>query len=837
MTNKMIKDNNKNLELLKDDLKDLNKEIKNQQKIFENNLSKKETLEDICNTIINNIKNSNLTNSINNDYYIEITLEDIKNNNKNLYINKVFEAFNFINNYNNTNYLNYIRMIIEEAYSDFYTYLNNNKVYNNNNLINNFFIGISSKFFSHINCKTSEKAVDLLLKFILKINIITEIIHGVIHFLEHEYKDRKNEINEKLAEIEKKLESLQHQKDELITLKNNITEKLNILSNNKKTPFCEKTICQKRLNRKDLILNNISSTVHFSTECIKKSNSNSHEKTKVNTCTNNAFNKSNNNDDIKQRKILYRNMIKFFNKNNKNGETSVHHSNRISISKIYLKGKSGQSSNEKNRKKKQIINGCKNINLNYKKIDWTQKKENLNKNIVANGINSDTRERERNNFYFNIKELSNLHHYTENNINNNEIKVNQLNNKYSFDKNIDNGKSMHNCDKEKTNETERILEIDTYKSKNINYINNINNININNIDNTVINEHLKPIYKNKKYKSPKTFSLYDISIEKQSISIKKDKNLLSKYLSKNNNYDKNKCEQKTNKKSKNLVHRMKNKNKVLNDELISDKKNKNNTFEKSERKISITQNNFIKNNIDESFCFYRLLENDSKLFNPLNNELNINKLGYCEGFISIDNCSDCIIIASKKNNYTINYENTVKYQMDNNMNTNNENNIIIHLKDIKKVYLNNIMKNIIKIHNIFLKHNFYNNQGNDNDISKKRFSNINKLLNIREIMYIKDMEQSEKIKAGLCNFFSFVLECNNNQKIECILINFYQFNAWLEYLENTAQNNIKSKKDLVNGNSSFTQNGNNVIRSKELCPKIENDRINKNLIKTKKIQK
>ena len=214
MTNKMIKDNNKNLELLKDDLKDLNKEKKNQQKIFENNLSKKETLEDICNTIINNIKNSNLTNSINDDYYIEITLEDIKNNNKNLYINKVFEAFNFINNYNNTKYLNYIRMIIEEAYSDFYSYLNNNKVYDINNIINNFFIGISSKFSSQINCRTSKKAVDLLLKFILKINVITEIIHGVIHFLEHEYKDRKNEIKEKLAEIEKKLESLQHQKDE-----------------------------------------------------------------------------------------------------------------------------------------------------------------------------------------------------------------------------------------------------------------------------------------------------------------------------------------------------------------------------------------------------------------------------------------------------------------------------------------------------------------------------------------------------------------------------------------------------------------------------------------------
>jgi hypothetical protein len=89
MINKMIKDNNKNLELLMEELKDLNKQKKIQQKIFENNLSKKETLEDICNTIINNIKNNNLTN-INDDYYIEITIDDIKKNNKILYINKSF---------------------------------------------------------------------------------------------------------------------------------------------------------------------------------------------------------------------------------------------------------------------------------------------------------------------------------------------------------------------------------------------------------------------------------------------------------------------------------------------------------------------------------------------------------------------------------------------------------------------------------------------------------------------------------------------------------------------------------------------------------------------------
>jgi hypothetical protein len=279
---------------------------------------------------------------------------------------------------------------------------------------------------------------------------------------------------------------------------------------------------------------------------------------------------------------------------------------------------------------------------------------------------------------------------------------------------------------------------------------------------------------------------------------------------------------------------MQNKTKALNDELINNKKFKNNTFQKKEKKTSNNQINYIKNYIDESFCFYKLLDNNSKLFNPLNNEQNLNKQGYNEGFISIDNISNCIKITSKKRNYTNNYDNIIEYQTENNANKNNENIINIQLKDIIKVYLNNLMKNIIKIHNIFLKYNVYNNPGNYNDISTKRFSNINELLNIREIMNIKDMEQSEKIKAGLCNFFSFNLEFSNNKVIECILINYYQFNAWLEYLDIIVKNNIKSKKILANGNNSFTQNGNNIIKSKEFNLKLESNRINKNIKKGKK---
>ena len=820
MINKMIKDNNKNLELLMEELKDLNKKKKIQQKIFENNLSQKETLEDICNTIINNIKNNNLTN-INDDYYIEITIDDIKNNNKILYINKVFEVFNFINNYNDTKYLNYIRKIIDEAFSDFYSYINSNIIYNINNSINNLFIELSSKIISQIKYKTTEKAINLLLKFLLKINIINEIIHEVIHYLEHEYKDRKNDINDKIAEIEKKLESLQTQKNELISLKNNINEKINIISN-KKTPFCEKTIYQKRLNRKELMLKNISTTIHFSTECIKKSNSNSIDKSNANTLTNNTFN-NNKEDDIKQREILYRNMINFFSLKNKTNESSAHHSNRISIGKLHLKGKTGQCSNEKNKNKMKKNSYTKN-NICFKKIDWTQKKDTINKNKVANGINNNIKER---NFNFNIKEFSKFHHLTENNINNNLIKINQLNNRYNINK--DNGKSINYDDKENINKTERIKVIDLNKSS---------NMKANSIDNNIIDESLKLIYKKEKYKLAKQISLYDINNKKQnnSISKKKNKNALSKYLSKNVTKDKNNCEQKIKKKkiNKYIIYRMQNKTKALNDELRNNKKFKINTLEKKDKKTSNNQINYIKNYIDESFCFYKLLGDNSKLFNPLNNEQNLNKQGYCEGFISIDNISNCIKFTSKKRNNTINYDNIIKIQSENNTNKNNENIINIQLKDIIKVHLINLMKNIIKIHNIFLKYNVYNNPGNYNDISTKRFSNINELLNIREIMNIKDMEQSEKIKAGLCNFFSFILEFNNNNKIECILINYYQFNAWLEYLDIIVKNNVESKKILVNGNNSFTQNGNNLIKSKEFYLKLESNRTNKNIKKKKK---
>ena len=198
MINKMFKDNKNNIDNLMKKLEELNTTKNNKQKLLENNLSKKETLDEMCKTILNNIKNNNTSNIINENYNIEITLEEIKINNKDTFINRVFNAFNYINNYHDTRYFNYISITINQAYMDLFSYIKDNKAYNINNLIKHFFYIISIRIVNQIMNKTNEKYINILLHFLLKINIISENIDKVIHYLEHDYNDQKIEIIKKI---------------------------------------------------------------------------------------------------------------------------------------------------------------------------------------------------------------------------------------------------------------------------------------------------------------------------------------------------------------------------------------------------------------------------------------------------------------------------------------------------------------------------------------------------------------------------------------------------------------------------------------------------------------
>ena len=68
-----------------------------------------------------------------------------------------------------------------------------------------------------------------------------------------------------------------------------------------------------------------------------------------------------------------------------------------------------------------------------------------------------------------------------------------------------------------------------------------------------------------------------------------------------------------------------------------------------------------------------------------------------------------------------------------------------------------------------------------------------------------NMEQNEKIKAALCNFFAFTIIFGNYKinKVECIFINFDLFNIWNKCLEIIAENNNKSKNSLISHREIF----------------------------------
>ena len=222
-------------------------------------------------------------------------------------------------------------------------------------------------------------------------------------------------------------------------------------------------------------------------------------------------------------------------------------------------------------------------------------------------------------------------------------------------------------------------------------------------------------------------------------------------------------------------------------------------------------------NQKETFCYFKIFEEDTKnknRFNPLENcSINPENIGYCEGYISIDNISNYIKILPKKSsnpkynnknnvsgteimsNYNININNFIKkdkikygYNLYNKI---KDSNLNIKLKDIYEIEVTNTMNNIIKIHNIFLKYNSIQ-KNNINDIKDL---NLNKFIYMREMQEI-NIPQNEKIKSILCNYFSFSFvfeKYNQLTDIELIFINFEQYNLWNSFIKSLVSINNKNK--------------------------------------------
>ena len=156
-------------------------------------------------------------------------------------------------------------------------------------------------------------------------------------------------------------------------------------------------------------------------------------------------------------------------------------------------------------------------------------------------------------------------------------------------------------------------------------------------------------------------------------------------------------------------------------------------------------------NLPETFCYYKEIYNKDRKFNPLLSfSKSIENLGYHKGIISLNNTTNTIKITSKG--------------------TQTKKEIMIDINNLNKTLIQRNIKDIIQIHKLFSKY--------DSNKENKVLS-ISKLINMKEIDNIR-MEKNDKIKAALCNHFSFSLVYNDNkERIECIFVDFNDFKLWL----------------------------------------------------------
>ena len=763
--NKILNNKSIYLDKLKSDYNKLKIFKNNKQLELRNNLSNKEKLEEKVNNIIKDIKNNkkDYLNTYENNV-IQITIEDIKYNNLNTYIKRIMEILDRLNaeNFKNPIFHKYITHSISKINNEFLAYINHNININSILIVNNYFSSISSAIISYNNDnKISKNIINVLLRIILKVNIIWENSNNIINYLKSFHKSQKNDIIENINKTQNEILDLGNKK---INLQKMEILAINAFSNNN-SPYCDKIITKSKSKQKELLLNKKMSTIfHSCSDYLNKSKSNS------------IGNKNLNNNKSKK------NITKYLTSCQK----EKLHCKKI---KIY-------HSKKNLRLNKIISNGISPSNSSEKKFNNNSRKNN-NKNIIKSHFNKP-----------NIKYFS---------------KKNQLN------------QLIKSTDKKIDKDYQAFLT-----KKNINIIKDCSLFNNNSITNdnftTKTDRNYRSILNNdgfyrntkmiKKYNFTNLTHLLSNESSKNIIpsSINKKSNLLHIYLSKKKDQENKKhnspsFDVETSDKPKRKISKINNQTFILNNEQFNKFSFKNiMNFDNSEK----NKNSIVNQKIMESFCYYKILDKNSKLFNPLNNRISINKLGYNEGFISIDQINNCLKIKAKNslknnNNKYLKYLTVTDNNNNNNLNDshsrinnkNNNNSNNFELKDLKSIYIDKIMNNIIKIHNVFLKYSKKNDKSKNNVNRKKRDNaiNINKILNEREIINIKDMEQNEKIKAGLCNFFSFIIELNSLKKIEFVLINFHNFKTWFNYLNNIVKMNKKNK--LSNSSISCFMNNKN----------------------------
>ena len=189
-------------------------------------------------------------------------------------------------------------------------------------------------------------------------------------------------------------------------------------------------------------------------------------------------------------------------------------------------------------------------------------------------------------------------------------------------------------------------------------------------------------------------------------------------------------------------------------------------------------------NIQDCFCYFKFINKNMRKFNPLNNfDITPDHLGYIKGFISIDFSNKLLsFIPLQKEIHSYRYEKKEK-------------NFTIQFGKINNIYIENIMKDILKIYINSLK--YYKKCENDCHGNEENIS-LNKFIHLKEFNTI-ELDSSQKIKATQNKYFPFSLSLNDREdKFEIIFIDYNEFNNWYKGIDVIVRNNRKrNSKDKI----------------------------------------
>ena len=225
-------------------------------------------------------------------------------------------------------------------------------------------------------------------------------------------------------------------------------------------------------------------------------------------------------------------------------------------------------------------------------------------------------------------------------------------------------------------------------------------------------------------------------------------------------------------------------------------KNKISPLTSSHRSFISNSNNHLINrmNIQQSFCFFKFINKNTKKFNPLNNfDISPEILGYIKGFISIDFSNKFLSFIPLNNEIIKNYSNKEKRKKFN-----------IRFDKISNIYIENIMKDIITIYINSLK--FYKKCENDCLGIEENIS-LNKFIHLKEFNNI-NLDTAQRIKATQNKYFPFFISIfDKSDKFEIIFIDYNEFINWFNGIEIIVKNNRKIKsKDKIETTFQYLEN-------------------------------